>query len=150
MGPRVGLNGCGKSRPHRDSIPGQSSPLRAAIPTTLSRLTRVIHFFGPLCLYIYIYIYTASVIDNHYGCIGGMTLKTETMSHCHYAHHRAQVNWSGIAPVSQQYKPATNDQRHNRASINLKFINKADKRTWRHTRIFFIKSRKSAPYPFRL
>ena len=26
VGPRVGLNGCGKSRPHRDSIPGPSSP----------------------------------------------------------------------------------------------------------------------------
>jgi hypothetical protein len=26
MGPRAGLNRCGKSRPHRDSIPGPSSP----------------------------------------------------------------------------------------------------------------------------
>ena len=26
VGPRVGLNGCGKSRPHWDSIPGPSSP----------------------------------------------------------------------------------------------------------------------------
>ena len=26
MGPRAGLDGCGKSRPHRDSIPGPSSP----------------------------------------------------------------------------------------------------------------------------
>ena len=25
MGPRVGLDGCGKSRPHRDLIPGPSS-----------------------------------------------------------------------------------------------------------------------------
>ena len=25
VGPRVGLEGCGKSRPHRDSIPGPSS-----------------------------------------------------------------------------------------------------------------------------
>ena len=25
VGPRAGLDGCGKSRPHRDSIPGQSS-----------------------------------------------------------------------------------------------------------------------------
>jgi len=24
--PRAGLEGCGKSRPHRDSIPGPSSP----------------------------------------------------------------------------------------------------------------------------
>ena len=26
VGPRAGLNECGKSRPHRDSIPGSSSP----------------------------------------------------------------------------------------------------------------------------
>ena len=26
VGPRAGLNGCGKSRPQRDSIPGPSSP----------------------------------------------------------------------------------------------------------------------------
>ena len=33
VGPRAGLDGCGKSRPHRDSIPGPS----VATPTTLSR-----------------------------------------------------------------------------------------------------------------
>ena len=26
VGPRAGLEGCGKSRPHGDSIPGPSSP----------------------------------------------------------------------------------------------------------------------------
>jgi len=26
VGPRAGLDGCGTSRPHRDSIPGPSSP----------------------------------------------------------------------------------------------------------------------------
>jgi hypothetical protein len=26
MGPRAGLDGCGKFHPHRDSIPGPSSP----------------------------------------------------------------------------------------------------------------------------
>jgi len=31
---RAGLDGCGKSRPHRDSIRGPSSPLRVALPTT--------------------------------------------------------------------------------------------------------------------
>jgi len=35
VGPRVGLDRCGKSRPHRDSIPGPSSPWPVAIPTTL-------------------------------------------------------------------------------------------------------------------
>ena len=37
VGPRAGLERCGKSRPHRDSIPGPSSPWRVAIPTVLSR-----------------------------------------------------------------------------------------------------------------
>ena len=31
MGPRDCLDGCGKSRPYRDSIPGPSSPLQVAI-----------------------------------------------------------------------------------------------------------------------
>ena len=35
---RAGLDGCGKSRSHRDSIPGPSSPDRVAVPTTLYRL----------------------------------------------------------------------------------------------------------------
>jgi hypothetical protein len=38
MGHRAGLDGCGKSRPHRNSIPGPSSPYRVAIQTELSRL----------------------------------------------------------------------------------------------------------------
>ena len=37
MGPRAGLDRCGKSRPNRDSIPGPSSPERVVIPTELSR-----------------------------------------------------------------------------------------------------------------
>ena len=39
VGPSAGLDGRGKSRPHRDSIPGPSSPYRVAIPTELSRRT---------------------------------------------------------------------------------------------------------------
>ena len=35
VGPRAGLDKCGKSRPHRNSIPGPSSPWPVAIPTTL-------------------------------------------------------------------------------------------------------------------
>jgi len=35
VGPRAGLDRCGKSCPHRDSIPGPSSPWRVATPTTL-------------------------------------------------------------------------------------------------------------------
>ena len=37
MGPRACLDGCGKSRLHRDSIPGPSSRERVGIPTELSR-----------------------------------------------------------------------------------------------------------------
>jgi hypothetical protein len=36
VGPRAGLDVCEKSRPHRDSIPGLSSPYSVAIPTELS------------------------------------------------------------------------------------------------------------------
>jgi len=46
VGPRAGLEGCGKSRPHRDSIPAPSSPKRVAIPTELSRPT----FLEQYCL----------------------------------------------------------------------------------------------------
>jgi hypothetical protein len=40
VGHRAGLEGCGKSRPHRDSIPGPFNTYRVAIPTELSRPTR--------------------------------------------------------------------------------------------------------------
>jgi hypothetical protein len=36
VGPRDGLDGCGKSRPHRDSIPVPCSSERVAIPTELN------------------------------------------------------------------------------------------------------------------
>jgi hypothetical protein len=39
VGPRAGVDWCGKSCPHRDSIPGPSSPQPVAIPTELSRPT---------------------------------------------------------------------------------------------------------------
>ena len=37
MGAKTGLDGCGKSRPYRDSIPGPPSPWRVAIPTEIFR-----------------------------------------------------------------------------------------------------------------
>jgi hypothetical protein len=37
VGPRTGLDGCGKYRPQRDSIHGSSILKRVAIPTELSR-----------------------------------------------------------------------------------------------------------------
>ena len=41
VGPRAGLDACGKSHPHRNSKPGPSSPSQAAIPTELPRPTTV-------------------------------------------------------------------------------------------------------------
>jgi len=41
MGPRAGLDRCGKSHPHWDSIPGPSSPWPVTVPTELS---------WPLCI----------------------------------------------------------------------------------------------------
>jgi len=41
VGPRAGLDRCGKSRPYRDSIPGSSSQLQVAIPTELPRSLEV-------------------------------------------------------------------------------------------------------------
>ena len=39
MGPRAGLDGYGKSRPHRDTIPGPSScGISVAIPTEIPQL----------------------------------------------------------------------------------------------------------------
>jgi hypothetical protein len=40
VGLRTGLDRCGKSRPHRDSITGPSSPYRITILTELSRPTQ--------------------------------------------------------------------------------------------------------------
>ena len=37
VGPRAGLEGCGKSRRHRGLVPGLFSPYRVTIPATISR-----------------------------------------------------------------------------------------------------------------
>jgi hypothetical protein len=39
VGPRTALGVCEKSRPHRDSICGLSSPLRVIVQTTNSEIT---------------------------------------------------------------------------------------------------------------
>ena len=59
MGPRAGLDGCGKSLPHQDLIPIPSGPEQVAILTTVSQPT--LHYMNipyfvlpPLCIYIYI------------------------------------------------------------------------------------------------
>jgi hypothetical protein len=42
VGPRAGLEECGKSRPHWHSIPGPSSPYLGAIPTELPLPTQIL------------------------------------------------------------------------------------------------------------
>ena len=43
MGPRAGLGGCAKSRPHRGSIPGPSSPYPIHFPSS-----KVLYIINPL------------------------------------------------------------------------------------------------------
>ena len=43
MGLTAGVDECGKSRPHRDSMPGPSSPWRVSIPTELPRLQQSVN-----------------------------------------------------------------------------------------------------------
>ena len=46
VGPRAGLDGCGMSRTHRDSIPGPPSSQRVAIPTGLTPPTTINIYWG--------------------------------------------------------------------------------------------------------
>ena len=52
VGLRAGLDGCGKSRPHRDSIPGPSSPQPVAIPTEPFRPTHCIIIYYEITAFI--------------------------------------------------------------------------------------------------
>ena len=52
MGPRAGLDRCGKSRPHRDSIPRPSTPYPVAIPTELPAHSDVRGFVSKSGLFI--------------------------------------------------------------------------------------------------
>ena len=52
MGPRAVLEGYGKSHPHRDLIPGPSSPLRVCIPTALTTRLDINEFYILLTGYI--------------------------------------------------------------------------------------------------
>jgi hypothetical protein len=49
-GPRAGQDGCGRTRPHRDSIPGPSSQWQVAIPTALSQPTELQYYSEILIL----------------------------------------------------------------------------------------------------
>jgi hypothetical protein len=55
--PRAGLDGCGKPRPHRDSILGPSSPFQVAIQTELSRPTLHTYLCVCVCVCVCTYIY---------------------------------------------------------------------------------------------
>jgi hypothetical protein len=48
VGPRAGLDGCGKSHSHPDLIPGPSSPQRDVIPTDLYRPMILTGMYGNL------------------------------------------------------------------------------------------------------
>ena len=45
MGPRAGLDGCGKPHPYQDSIPGPSNTLQVSIPTELTRPSAVLRWY---------------------------------------------------------------------------------------------------------
>jgi hypothetical protein len=56
VGPRAGLDRCGKSRPHRDSISGPSSPYPVTITTELPGPQILIKFHKNLILSIAVII----------------------------------------------------------------------------------------------
>ena len=58
----AGLDGCRKSRPHRDSIPGPSSPYRVATPTELWRPTYV---FVNLYYYTFMFVCLSLCMATH-------------------------------------------------------------------------------------
>ena len=58
MDPRAGLDGCGKSRLHRNSIPAPSSPYRVAIPNTLFRPTEAAWFHNKVRTFISVDLHT--------------------------------------------------------------------------------------------
>jgi hypothetical protein len=58
VGPTTGLDGCGKSRLHRNSIPGPSSPKRVAISTKLPRSPIIIIIIIIIITIIHKYIHT--------------------------------------------------------------------------------------------
>jgi len=76
VGPRAGLDGCEKSRPQTDSIPGPPTPWHVALLTTLSVLTCTYRYlvyvllFGGrrsdfLCVFLYI------LCDVQWKCVEG-------------------------------------------------------------------------------
>jgi hypothetical protein len=85
VGLRAGLGRCEKSRPHRDSIPGPSSPQAVAIPTELPGLgfyiVRGISWLAEEVQYmkfIYIYISLKLKVGN------AIVIASEEATHCSY------------------------------------------------------------------
>jgi hypothetical protein len=78
VGPRDGLDGCGKSRPYRNSIPQASSPQRVAIPITAHQPPMLILIllllqctglfrYEPFCIQSTILEYVHNSIGNIFG-----------------------------------------------------------------------------------
>jgi hypothetical protein len=82
VGPRVGLDGCGKSHAHRNWIPAPSNPERVAVLTELSRTTQgkvgscwkskksarqlqIYGFSGCVVKFLYETVITYHIISNH-------------------------------------------------------------------------------------
>ena len=69
MGPRVGLDGCGKSLPRQNSIAGPPSPPRFAIPTAVSWPTNV--NWGPKYLHFLLWSWWGAVFFPRHVCGDG-------------------------------------------------------------------------------
>jgi hypothetical protein len=65
VGHRAGLDGCGKSRLHRDSIAGPSSSWRVAIPTELFRPSLDVCMYRTLCRTVLYLCNRCTIYINH-------------------------------------------------------------------------------------
>jgi hypothetical protein len=92
VGPRVGLDRFGKSRSHRDSIPGPSSPFPVATPTELP---------GPQLDSILLRKFRATLL-----CFDLQFVVTFAVLHCIMPVNRDFVRMPDAKPVSL-WKPNT-------------------------------------------
>ena len=95
VGPRAGLDGCGKSRPHRNLIPGLSSPKQVAIPTELFRPPgivsyRIVYFHidwtalfeNRICLPLHFLVGSACLCLMQYGSLKLSSQRTQAAVRC--------------------------------------------------------------------
>jgi hypothetical protein len=92
VSPRAGLDGCGKSRPHRDSLPRPSSLWRVAIPTELSRPTSHVKILIKiLIIYFYLLLFSFAAfqfVSPECGSLTGVALGTDRdVQHNQYKVH---------------------------------------------------------------